>query len=129
MSTLSLTGSLTTGSSYGGCTGSSEPSIAIILDETLLIDGVPMLGEYALTSDSAQVVSLGNLTGVHAIFLKATGGKVRARLTSADGATQAVPVDPVFFVISEAVPFTALDLTRETGVLVTVQVLLAKKTP
>lgn len=123
--TLTLHGSITTGEGCG-CASSFSPSVSIPIDESMSLKGAVNLGEFELTDDSPVSVPLAALARAHAVFLRSTGGKVRARLTSADGSSQAIPVDPVMFVISESVPFTALDLTRAAGVQVTVRVLLAE---
>lgn len=83
--------------------------------------------EVDLTVDSAVAVTYGGVTNAHLVILKAVGGKVRARLTSADGAIQAVPFDTYFFLFSESVPITAIDLTRTAGTVTTVRVFLGEK--
>jgi len=103
-------------------------SICAPLDEQLILtkkdyDTIP------LTVDSAVAVPFGGgVTSAHVVILKATGGKVRARLTSADGSAQAVPVDGFQLVISRTVPITAIDLTRTAGVDTTVDVFLGQTT-
>lgn len=84
------------------------------------------MGEFELTDDSPVSVPLAALSRAHAVFVKTVGGKVRVRLTSADGSSQAIPVDSMLLLISESVPFTAIDITRAAGVPVTVRVLLAE---
>jgi hypothetical protein len=80
-------------------------------------------GEVEITDDNPKAVSLGDLPSAAMMFLRVTsGGKVRARVTSADGAIQSVPVDPVGFLVSMSVPITAIDLTRVAGSGVTVRV-------
>lgn len=70
--------------------------------------------EIDLTTDAPVSVQFNGMTAA-LVRVIATGGKVRARLTSADGSAQALPVDPFLQLISRSVPFTALDLTRVTG--------------
>jgi len=86
-------------------------------DEITLSDGLPL------------PVSLGGLTEVNVLFLRATGGKVRLRVTSSDGATQAIPVDPLGLFISKSVGVTAFDLTRDAAIsnTVTVRIFLGQK--
>lgn len=122
---LSLQGSITTGEGCG-CATPFSPSVAIPIETSLPIKGAVNMGEFELTDDSPVSVPLAALAKAHVVFLHVTGGKVRARLTSADGSSQAIPVDPVLYVQSESVPFTALDLTRAAGTHVTVRVLLAE---
>lgn len=80
---------------------------------------------YRLSSDSPQTVALGAITNVNVLLLRATG-KVRVRITSADGSTQSIPCDPRISIISLSVPITAIDLTRVTGVRTDVAVLLGE---
>ena len=79
-----------------------------------------------LDGDTPVSVSFGSLTGAHVLILQSTS-KVRARLTSADGSAQSAPVDPLFVLISLAVPLTALDLTRQASVASVVNVFLGEK--
>lgn len=95
------------------------------LAESLLLKG-KLVARYALASDSVQTVSLGGLTNVHVLILK-TSGKVRTRLTSTDGSSQAIPVDSFLALVTESVAITAIDLTRVTGVDTVVQVFLGEK--
>lgn len=85
------------------------------------------MAEFELTSDSPVTVPLAALSQAHFVYMRSTGGKIRARLTSADGTQQSIPVDPTLCVMSNSVPFTAIDITRQPGVQVTVRVLLAEK--
>ena len=80
-----------------------------------------------LTVDSAVAAPFGGVTNAHIVILKAVGGKVKARITSADGATQSVPFDTYFILMSESVPVTAIDLTRVAATPTTVRVFLAEK--
>lgn len=68
-----------------------------------------------LDSDTAESVAFGDLPSASLVVLESPGGKVRARLTSADGTTQSVPVDPLLAIVSLTVPITAIDLTRVSG--------------
>jgi hypothetical protein len=82
-----------------------------------------------LDTDSPESVSFDDMTaGVAVVNIQAFGGKVRARLTSADGSAQSLPVDPCLNLISRSVPVTALDLTRVAGAgTIKVVVFLAEK--
>lgn len=86
-----------------------------------------LVREQRLTVDSAVAVSFDTITNAHIIILKAVGGKVRARITSADGAIQAIPFDTYLIIMSEQVPITALDLTRVTGIDTTVRIFIGEK--
>src|SRR4051812_37227239 len=57
--------------------------------------------DVTLDSDSPAVVTFGGVTSAHIVILKSTGGKVKARITSSDGSTQAVPFDTYFILMSE----------------------------
>lgn len=81
-----------------------------------------------LTADAPVAVDFCGLTNAHVVILATTGGKVSARFTSADGATQAIPVDDFFALVSRSVPITALDLTRVAGTLTTVDIFLGERT-
>jgi len=114
-------------SSPASCSPSASPTISAPLEEAITLARSPTLAEYELTADAVQAVAFGPATNANVIVIKTVGGKVMARFTSADGATQAIPVDSFLVVISESVPFTALDLTRVSGVTTTVRVLLGEK--
>lgn len=68
-----------------------------------------------LDTDSPKSVAFGDLPSAALVNILSESGKVRARLTSADGTLAEVPVDPVHFTVSMSVPFTAIDLTRVAG--------------
>lgn len=86
-----------------------------------------LVTEMTLLADAPAAVNFGALANAHVIYIRATGGKVKARITSADGATQAVPVDPHFSLVSLLVPVTAVDLTRQAGVSTSVSVFLGER--
>jgi len=106
---------------------SAAPTVSAPIDETMVLKRAPSVSEYELTSDAVQAVAFGPAVNAHVIVIKSVGGKIKARLTSADGATQAIAVDSFSVIISESVPYTALDLTRVSGVTTTVKVLLGEK--
>ena len=85
-----------------------------------------LVSHYSLTSDAPVSVSLGSLAGAHVVIIQSTG-KVRARLTSGDGAAQAIPVDPLLIQIASAAPVTAIDLTRLAGVNTEVDIFLGER--
>lgn len=110
---LTLEASLTvadTSSSCGGC--DCDPVLVRQAYETVGLDGSVQAGSILLATDSPESIAFGDLTNAHVIWLKVTGGKVRARLTSADGSQQAIPVDNLLVLVSRTVPVTAIDLTR-----------------
>lgn len=67
------------------------------------------------------------VAGVNVLVVKPVGGKVKVRVTSADGATQAIPVDSYLSLISLSVPITAVDFTRVSGVTTTIKLFMAEK--
>lgn len=105
---------------------SFAPSVVATIDEAKQVQS-KQITTHLLASDSPVDVDFGGVTNAHIVILKAVGGKVRARLTSADGTDQAVPFDTYFILMSETVPVTAIDLTRVSGVETTVRVFLAEK--
>jgi hypothetical protein len=122
---LAITGTVQTTPS--DITSSGLPSVIAQLAETMLLSTRSVPGRYDLTSDSPQAVSLGALTAVNFLFIKVSGGgHVRVRVTSTDGATQAVPVDSVYFSTCSLVAITAIDLTRDPGVETLVDVILGQ---
>ena len=80
-----------------------------------------------LAADAPVAVDFGGgVTSAHVVIIKATGGKVKVALTSADGTLQAIPVDSMLILISRTVPFTALELTRLAGTATQVEVFLGQ---
>jgi hypothetical protein len=93
---------------------SGFPSIDTPLLEQVQLDR-EATQKLTLTTDSPVAVDFCGLTEAHVVVVKATGSKVRVRLTSADGSAQAIPVDSFLAIIAQAVPFTAMDVTRLAG--------------
>ncbi len=101
------------------------------LDERLLV-GAKLNTRFDLLADTALAVPLlaaggGPFrVGANFILVKCVG-KVRVRITTSDGATQAVPVDGCLLLVSSSVYVTAIDFTRVAGVATTVKLFLAEK--
>lgn len=123
---FTLGGSWTTSPLVG--TPSGIAALAASIDEELVLTE-KFYNSIPLNTDAPVTVNFGGVTNAHVLILKATGGKIRARLTSTDGAAQAVPVDDMHVSISRSTPITALDLTRLPGVVTTVDVFLGQITP
>jgi hypothetical protein len=104
---------------------SLAPSFVAPIDERVTLTN-KLYQEYSLDSDMPVSVAFGGLTSANVVILKAAGGKVRARITSADGSAQAVPFDSYWILMSLANPVTALDLTRTPATPITVQVFLGE---
>jgi len=100
--------------------------VSAVIQEPLTIKA-KHVSEIDLSVNTPVAVDFGTLAGAHVVLLKAVGGKVKARVTSTDGATQAIPFDTYFILMSDSVPLTAIDLTRLTDVPTTVRVFLGEK--
>lgn len=81
-----------------------------------------------LSTDATTPLNFGGgVVNAHVVILKAVGGKVRARVTSADGSVQAIPFDTYLLLMSMTVPITAIDLTRVPSQATSVRVFLGEK--
>ena len=105
---------------------SLDPSSASPIDEPLALKSkLPI--DITLSVDTPVAVPFGTMANAHIVILKAFGGKVKARLTSADGTTQAIPFDSFLILMSQTVPITAIDLTRVPATATIVKVFLGEK--
>lgn len=120
-----LDGSYQTQPTSGNLSG--NPEVDALISERVGLRN-KAIAVYNLTADSPVSVSLSGMAGVNVIMLKTVGGKVRVRLTSADGVEQAIPVDSFLALIDLTVPITAIDLTRQPATATTVQVFLGERT-
>ncbi len=107
--TFRITGQWSTSPILG--TSSAIPAFDAPIDEIVQIIR-KNTDDLTLTVDTPVVVSLGGLTNVHVLVIKTIGGKIQLRVTSADGSTQAFPVDTFLMLITQSVPITAIDVTR-----------------
>lgn len=89
--------------------------------------GTEQYSQLTLTNDSPALLPLGGLSSINTLIVKCVGGKVRVRITSADGSQQAVPVDTFLALISASVQITAVDVTRTPGVQTIVRYFLGQK--
>ena len=105
---------------------SLDPSLATTIDEPLALKS-KQFSDMTLSVDTPVTVPFGTVVNAHIVILKALGGKVKARITSADGATQAIPFDTFLILMSQTVPITAIDLTRVLATATTVKVFLGEK--
>lgn len=121
---LRLTGSYSTTPYVGVRSG--IPSVESPIDERVILVN-KTIGQYDLTVDTPVPVDLSGLTQVNVLFVKAIGGKIRLRLTSADGSQQAIPVDSFFALISLSTAITAIDLTRTPGTVTTVDIFMGQR--
>lgn len=79
-----------------------------------------------LISDAPTSVTFPTGLVLAALIILVPSYKVRARVSSADGAQQAIPSDAFTVLVSQSVPFTALDLTRLPGTDTTVNVFIGQ---
>ncbi len=107
-------------------TASGAASITAPIDEVVQLATRTQV-EITLTSDAPVALAIPGGTNINAVVIRTVGGKVRARISSSDGATQAVPVDSFMALISESVDITALDVTRVVGQETVVQVFLGER--
>lgn len=122
--TFKLSGSYTTQPTSGS--PSADPEVVAPIDEAVGLIR-KSLSIFDLTVDTPVAVGFGGLTNAHVLIVKTVGGKVRLRITTADGATQAIPVDSFYASISLTVPITAIDVTRVAGQPTTVKVFLGER--
>lgn len=121
---FALTGSYSATPASG--TPSADPIITAALDERQML-ATAQYSQLTLTNDSPVSLPLGGLSSINTLIVKCVGGKVRVRVTSADGSQQAVPVDSFLALISASVPMTAVDVTRSPGVTTIVRYFLGQK--
>jgi hypothetical protein len=82
----------------------------------------------SLDTDVAESVALGDLAQAHVVLIRSSQD-VKVTLTSAHGASQVIPAGRVCFLMSVAVPITAIQITRQAGVSTTVRVVLCELQP
>lgn len=84
--------------------------------------------QVTLTSDDPVSLSLGGLSAVNALIIKAVGGKIRVQISSSDGVQQSVPVDSFLALVSASTNITAITVTRTPAVATVVKYFLGQKT-
>jgi hypothetical protein len=123
-SRFTLSGAVTVQPAVGNPSG--VPSVTIPLSETVMV-GAWTPSQYTLTVNTPVAVMLGGVGTVNVLQVKVVSGDhVRVRITSADGATQAIPVDTVLVLMTRDIGITAIDLTRDLGVETVVEVFVAE---
>jgi len=125
---LRLNGSVTITPLGGQLLGPSSrvPSTEVPFDEPVALSAY-MVQSLVLDTDSPMSVPFGGVSSVNFLSVKAIDGKVRVRLTSADGSAQAVPVDGLLVVQTDSVPITSIDVMRVAGTQTSVEVILGQK--
>lgn len=82
-----------------------------------------------LLVDAPVPVGFGGVTNAAVVIISTVNGaKVTARITSADGTEQSIPIDDTLILICRSVPVTAIDLTRLPATATKVKVFLGEKT-
>ena len=121
---FALQGSYSAGPASGS--PSADPMITAPINEQLML-GTEIASQITLTVDTPVSLPFGGLSAVNALIIKCVGGKVSVRITSADGATQAIPVDSFLALTSSSVDITAISVVRTPAVLTTVKFFLGQK--
>lgn len=121
---FALTGGYTTDPLNG--VPSLAPSVNAPLDEAMVLIKKTEY-DVLLDVDAPIAVQFGGVANAHVVVLKTVGGKMRVRLTSADGSQQSIPVDSTLILISQAVPITAIDLTRVPATPIDVRIYLGER--
>lgn len=108
--------------------GSGCPTIDFPFLEELTL-ATKNYDEPDLLGDAPVAVGFGAVTNASVVIISTVNGaKVTARITSADGVTQAIPIDDTLILICRSVPVTAIDLTRVPATDTKVKVFLGEKT-
>ena len=90
---------------------SGQPTVLVAYSERVAQER-QMVTTYTLDADSTVTVDFAPLTEVNFLSIRAVGKKIRVRITSADGSSQSIPVDPTLILRCDSVGITAIDLTR-----------------
>jgi hypothetical protein len=120
---FSLQGAYTTTLLSGNASGLANITTPIFEQLTL---AEKSLSQYDLTTNTPVTVPFGGLTGAHVVVITVTSGQLTATLTSTAGASQVIPVDTLAILISQTTPYTALTLTRASGIETIVEVFLGQ---
>ncbi len=107
--------------------GSGQPTFTFPFSEEETLS-VKNYDELNLAVDTAVSVNFGGVTNAAVVLIAVQNGlKVTARITSADGTLQAIPVDDTLILICRSVPVTAITLTRLAATATTVRVFLGQQ--
>lgn len=124
---LKLLGSLSV-ESLDGSEPSGQFADVAKLEEALGLKNGVVMPDIELTSDAAVPVTFpAGIANVHVIVARTVNGEATLAATSSKGSLQAIPVKPLAVLMSTVTPFTALQLTRQAGVAVTVRLFIAEK--
>ena len=107
--------------------GDIRSALDTIISEMMTLQA-KHLDELTLSADAPLAVAFGGVASANLVILKATsGGPVNAIVTSASGASQAIPFDTYLILMTNGIPITALSLQRQPATLTVVEVLLGQK--
>lgn len=121
---FALSGSYSTTPNIGNPSGQPNLTSPIEEDQVLI---EKQFNSIELDVDSAVSVPFGGVTGATVLIVKCVGGKIRVRITSSDGSSQAIPCDSFIAITTDSTyPITAVDLTRLPGVVTTCSVFLGQ---
>jgi hypothetical protein len=121
---LKFEGAITIANPVGALSG--QPTVLMTLNETVYLKRV-LSTNMTLDADPVVSVDLGTLDAVNFVSIRAYGGYLRVRITTSQGASQAIPCDPNLIIRSDDVNITAIDLLRESTVDTEVYVVLGEK--
>lgn len=124
MALFTLTGTYASYPASGAPSG--DPVVSAPIDERLMLS-LDLASEMLLTTDAPVALPFGGLPNAAVVIVKAVGGPVLLRLTSAEGTQQRVPVDSFAVLTASAVPYTAVDVTRTPGAQTTVRFFLGAR--
>jgi hypothetical protein len=124
--TLLLNGQLSINPSTASmCADGVDLGTLVTLSESMSISA-KLTAAFTLSADPAFPVDLTTVPSVNALYIEADS-KVKLTITTADGALQVVPVDPMMVWFSATVPITALSITRLAGTTTNVKLILGQK--
>ena len=108
--------------------GSGCPTIDFPFLEELTL-ATKNYDEPDLLVDTPVPVQFGGVTNASVVIISTVNGaRITALITSADGVSQAIPVDDTLILICRSAPVTAIDLTRLPATATKVKVFLGEKT-
>lgn len=124
--TLLLDGQLSINPSpAAACSSGVDLGTTVQLSESMSINA-KLATAFTLSADAPFPIDLTATPNVNALYIEADS-KVKLTVTTADGAAQLIPVDPIMIWFSGTVPITALSLTRLASTTTNVKLILGQK--
>lgn len=108
----------------GTVTDLPDGEVSRQIDQRFACSPPPEKRSIVLTSDAPFVVNLDGMTGINALYIDANN-HITAKIDSAAASAQLVPGENMF-IVSRAVPITALSLIRVAGQATTVCVIIGQ---